>query len=105
MGGTIPKQYLNLENLPVLARTLEVHQGHAAGHALGLHPGQLARHRGLGEPAVDPGAAAVFLDRGRVALSCGLDFGAGGVGHARLNLAAAPESITEAVRRMAAALG
>ncbi|MFV2018355.1 MalY/PatB family protein [Micromonospora sp. LOL_023] len=58
------------------------------------------RALGLGD---DP--AAVFLDRGRVALSAGLDFGAGGAGHARFNLAAAPETIAEAVRRMAAALG
>ncbi|MDG4766694.1 aminotransferase class I/II-fold pyridoxal phosphate-dependent enzyme [Solwaraspora sp. WMMD406] len=57
--------------------------------------------RGLGLGG-DP--AAVFLDRGRVALSSGVDFGAGGAGHARLNLAAAPETITEAVRRMAAAV-
>lgn len=58
------------------------------------------RALGLGD---DP--AAVFLDRGRVALSAGGDFGSGGAGHARLNLAAAPETITEAVRRMAASLG
>ncbi|WP_326554284.1 MalY/PatB family protein [Micromonospora sp. NBC_01813] len=58
------------------------------------------RALGLGD---DP--AAVFLDRGRVALSAGGDFGSGGAGHARLNLAAAPETIAEAVRRMTASLG
>jgi bifunctional pyridoxal-dependent enzyme with beta-cystathionase and maltose regulon repressor activities len=58
------------------------------------------RALGLGD---DP--AAVFLDRGRVALSGGTAFGAGGAGHVRLNLGASPEVIIEAVRRMAAALG
>ena len=48
--------------------------------------------------------AAVFLDRGRVALSSGLPFGSGGAGHVRLNLATSPEVLTEAVGRMAAAL-
>jgi cysteine-S-conjugate beta-lyase len=56
------------------------------------------RALGLGD---DP--AAVFLDRGRVALTSGLAFGTGGAGHARLNLATAPELLTEAVRRMATA--
>ncbi|WP_030608717.1 MalY/PatB family protein [Streptomyces sclerotialus] len=57
------------------------------------------RDLGLGD---DP--AAVFLARGRVALSPGTDFGTGGAGHARLNLATSPEVLTEAVRRMAAAV-
>ncbi|WP_345043514.1 MalY/PatB family protein [Streptomyces sannanensis] len=48
--------------------------------------------------------AAVFLERGRVALTSGTDFGTGGAGHVRLNLATSPELITEAVRRMSAAL-
>ncbi|MGW5618526.1 MalY/PatB family protein [Streptomyces sp. NPDC003877] len=57
------------------------------------------RGLGLGD---DP--AEVFLRRGRVALTSGPPFGTGGAGHARLNLAASPEVLTEAVRRMAAAL-
>ncbi|MBC3193846.1 aminotransferase class I/II-fold pyridoxal phosphate-dependent enzyme [Pseudonocardia sp. C8] len=57
------------------------------------------RQLGLGD---DP--AAAFLERGRVALNSGLPFGDGGAGHARLNLATSPEILTEAVRRMAAAL-
>ncbi|MET7853251.1 MalY/PatB family protein [Streptomyces avermitilis] len=57
------------------------------------------RALGLGD---DP--AAVFLERGRVALNSGIPFGTGGAGHARLNLATSPELIKEAVRRMAAAL-
>ncbi|WP_420117059.1 MalY/PatB family protein [Micromonospora sp.] len=57
------------------------------------------RGLGLGD---DP--AAVFLDRGRVALNSGLAFGTGGVGHVRLNLATSPELLTEAVRRMATAV-
>ncbi|MGW1378374.1 MalY/PatB family protein [Streptomyces sp. NPDC002446] len=56
------------------------------------------RRLGLGD---DP--AAVFLERGRVALLPGPAFGTGGAGHARLNLATSPELLTEAVRRMAAA--
>ncbi|WP_256106357.1 MalY/PatB family protein [Streptomyces sp. ODS05-4] len=57
------------------------------------------RGLGLGD---DP--AAVFLERGRVALTPGPEFGSGGAGYARLNLATSPEVLTEAVRRMAAAL-
>ncbi|WP_163509896.1 MalY/PatB family protein [Fodinicola acaciae] len=49
--------------------------------------------------------AAVFLDRGRVALNSGPDFGTGGAGHVRLNLATSPEIVTEAVRRIAVSLG
>ena len=57
------------------------------------------RKLGLGD---DP--AAVFLERGAVALSPGLDFGAGGTGFARLNIGTSPDLITEAVRRMATAI-
>lgn len=48
--------------------------------------------------------AAVFLQRGRVAVSSGPEFGTGGAGHVRLNLATSPELLTEAVRRMATAI-
>ncbi|MET9504400.1 aminotransferase class I/II-fold pyridoxal phosphate-dependent enzyme [Streptomyces sp. NPDC006622] len=48
--------------------------------------------------------ARVFLERGRVALSPGPDFGTGGAGHVRLNLGTSPEILAEAVRRMASAL-
>lgn len=48
--------------------------------------------------------ATVFLERGRVALSSGTPFGTGGAGHARLNFGTSPELVTEAVRRMAAAI-
>jgi cystathionine beta-lyase len=57
------------------------------------------RALGLGE---DP--AAAFLERGRVALSRGLDFGAQGAGFARLNIGTRPELVEEAVARMAAAV-
>lgn len=57
------------------------------------------RSLGLGD---DP--AAAFLARGRVALSAGAAFGTGGAGHVRLNLATSPALLTEAVRRMAAAV-
>ncbi|MFF9457848.1 MalY/PatB family protein [Streptomyces flaveolus] len=79
-----------------------------AAHLPGVvhHPGEATylawldcRALGLGD---DP--AQAFLHRGRVALSPGPDFGTGGAGHVRLNLATSPEVITEAVRRMASAL-
>lgn len=54
------------------------------------------RGLGLGD---DP--AQVFLERGRVALSSGTGFGAGGEGYVRLNLATSPEILAEAVTRMA----
>jgi cysteine-S-conjugate beta-lyase len=57
------------------------------------------RSLGLGE---DP--AAVFLERGRVALSSGPRFGTGGAGHVRLNLATSPAILSEAVARMASAV-
>jgi len=57
------------------------------------------RALGLGD---DP--AAAFLDRGRVALSPGQDFGSQGAGFARLNIGTSPELVTEAVDRMAVAV-
>lgn len=55
------------------------------------------REIGLGD---DP--AAAFLERGRVALSPGLEFGTGGAGHVRLNYGTTPEILEEAIVRMAA---
>lgn len=54
------------------------------------------RELGLGD---DP--AAVFVQRGRVALSSGLAYDPGSAGFARFNFATSPEVITEAVERMA----
>ncbi|MFH8250432.1 MalY/PatB family protein [Microbacterium sp. B2969] len=54
---------------------------------------------GLGD---DP--AAWILEHAKVALVGGPDFGAPGKGFARLNVACAPETIVEAVRRIAEAL-
>jgi cystathionine beta-lyase len=51
---------------------------------------------------VDP--AAAFLERGRVALSPGPDFGREGAGFARLNLGTSAALLAEAVRRMARAV-
>jgi len=56
------------------------------------------RALGLGD---DP--SAVFLDRGRVAVSRGPNFGSQGRGFVRLNIGTSPELIAEAVRRMATA--
>jgi cysteine-S-conjugate beta-lyase len=75
--------------------------------AVRYHPGEgtyLAwldcRELELGD---DP--AAVFLERGRVALTGGTAFGTGGAGHVRLNLATTPDLLTEAVQRMVRACG
>ncbi|QBE48688.1 MalY/PatB family protein [Leucobacter triazinivorans] len=54
------------------------------------------REAGLGD---HPGRR--ILTEARVALSDGAAFGAGGSGHARLNLACAPDTIREAVERIA----
>ncbi len=58
------------------------------------------RALGLG---TDP--AAVFRERGRVALSPGPGFGTGGEGHARLNFATSPAVLAEAVERMTSGIG
>ncbi len=50
----------------------------------------------------DPGEH--FLERGRVALLRGADFGTGGEGFVRLNFATRPDILEEAIRRMAGAL-
>ena len=57
------------------------------------------RALGLGD---DP--AETFLERGRLALSAGLDYGREGAGFARLNFGTSPELVAEAVRRMSSAL-
>jgi cysteine-S-conjugate beta-lyase len=49
--------------------------------------------------------AAGFLERGRVALASGTDFGAQGRGFARLNMGTTEPLLAEAVRRMTAAMG
>ena len=51
-----------------------------------------------------PDPAPFFLERGRVALSRGLDFGAEGAGFVRLNIGTSAELMTEAVSRMRVAL-
>lgn len=88
------------ENRWLLARLLAEHLP-----AVGYVPPQASflawldcRALGLGD---DP--AAVFRDKGRVALSPGPDFGTPGRGFARLNMGTSPELLAEAVRRMAAA--
>jgi cystathionine beta-lyase len=58
------------------------------------------RELGLGD---DPSEA--FLARGRVALSPGPAFGAGGAGFARLNLSTTRAILAEAIERMAQTLG
>jgi cystathionine beta-lyase len=48
--------------------------------------------------------ADVFLERGRVALSPGLEFGSQGAGYVRLNLATSGALLLEAVTRMRTAV-
>lgn len=48
--------------------------------------------------------ARAFLERGRVALGRGLDYGAEGAGFVRLNFGTSPELVAEALRRMQAAV-
>ena len=48
--------------------------------------------------------AATFLERGKVALAPGLEFGAQGAGYARLNLATSGSLLLEAVTRMQTAV-
>lgn len=52
-----------------------------------------------GEASLEP--AAQILQRAKVALNNGRDFGAGGSGHARMNLACAPDTIVRAIDRIA----
>jgi cystathionine beta-lyase len=54
---------------------------------------------------LDDDPARIFLDRGRVAVNSGIPFGTGGPGHVRINIATSPAILTEAVKRMATALG
>lgn len=49
--------------------------------------------------------AAVIVKRARVALSPGSDFGPQGAGHARMNLACAPETVIEAIDRIVSIAG
>ena len=57
-----------------------------------------------GALGIGPDPAAFFLERGRVALSRGLDFGAEGAGFVRLNMGTSSQLLREAVQRMRAAL-
>lgn len=59
--------------------------------------------RGLMLEPLEAEPAEVFLERGRVALSPGLEFGREGAGFARLNIATSGPLLLEAVRRMRAA--
>ena len=49
--------------------------------------------------------AATFLDRGRIALSRGLEYGREGAGFVRLNFGTSPEHVTDAIVRMTRAVG
>jgi cysteine-S-conjugate beta-lyase len=55
------------------------------------------------ELALGDNPAETFLERGRIALSRGLDYGRAGAGFVRLNFGTCPEHLTEAVQRIARA--
>lgn len=71
---------------------------------LGLDAGADAAADDRGLVTSTAGPAGAFLERARVALSAGTAFGTGGAGHVRLNFATSQEILTEAVRRMGAAM-
>ena len=75
--------------------------------AIGYHPPEASFLAWLDCRALDRGddPAAVFLERGRVALEPGPGFGTPGRGFARLNFGTSPALLEEAVRRMVAAVG
>jgi cysteine-S-conjugate beta-lyase len=54
--------------------------------------------------ALGDNPSEMFLERGRVALGRGLDYGREGAGFVRLNFGTSPEHVTDAVRRMARAI-
>jgi len=60
---------------------------------------------GLGLDPLGPEPAQVFLDRGRVALGRGLDFGAPGDGFVRVTIGTSSTLLAAIVDRMAAAVG
>lgn len=55
------------------------------------------------ELGVDP--APAILERGRLAISAGPQFGSGGEGHVRLNFGTSPTLVSEAVARIAGTVG
>lgn len=90
------------ENRAMLADLLAIHLP-----AVAWHPGpgtylQWLDCRALNLPD-DP--AAVFLDRGRVAVNSGPTFGTGGEGHVRINIATSPRILSEAIEKMASVIG
>jgi cysteine-S-conjugate beta-lyase len=74
---------------------------------VGYHPPEASFLAWLDCSALDLGddPAEAFRTRGRVALTRGSDFGRQGAGFARLNIGTSATLLTEAVRRMAVAVG
>ncbi|MFI2104197.1 MalY/PatB family protein [Isoptericola sp. NPDC019693] len=93
-------------NRALLARLLDEH-----APAVRLQPADATYLAWLDLRAALPGgvpaaeAAAFVLEHGRLALEDGVRFGAGGAGWLRLNLATSSAVLTEAVQRLARALG
>lgn len=55
--------------------------------------------------AIGPDPAATLLERGRIALSPGIQFGPGGEGYVRMNFGTTPALVEEAVERIARGVG
>jgi cysteine-S-conjugate beta-lyase len=92
-----------------LAETRRLLPGWLAEHAPGVHVASARatflawldfRETGLGD---DP--AAAVLERGRLSLLPGTDFGSVGAGFARLNIGTSQQLVEESVRRIGNALG
>jgi cysteine-S-conjugate beta-lyase len=75
--------------------------------AIGYRPPEASYLAWLDCTALDLGEdpSAVFLARGRVALSPGPSFGRQGIGHVRLNMGTSRQILAAAVDRMASAIG
>ncbi|MFJ8958095.1 MalY/PatB family protein [Lentzea sp. NPDC102401] len=69
---------------------------------IGYEPSEATFLAWLDCRAISDDPATYFVDRGKVALMSGTEFGSGGAGHVRFNIGTSPEIITEAVRRMSA---
>ena len=86
-------------NRALLAELLRDHLPH-----VGWTPPQASYLAWLDCRAFGRAPAQLFLDRGRVALTEGTDYGAQGAGFARLNIGTTGTLVEEAVRRMASAV-
>ncbi len=100
--GWLDRAVVQIEQNDELLAHLIAEQLPGVGHAR-PHAGYLAWLDFSGTPLRENTHRRILLEA-RVALGKGESFGIGGASHVRLNLAAAPDTIREAVRRIAALL-